>query len=226
MKAPWRARAFLVLSLFAPVLASASVLRIKVDAPIHPVTVRIRRPGPRAGRPRGRRPRRPDPRHARRARYLDARDHRRRSSTPGRPSPLSSARAGPGPPRPASSSAWPAISSPWPRARAPGAAHPVGVSLTGSAMDKTMEEKVVERRRVLHPDARREAGPQRSHGRGRRPQEPLLHREGGARWRPHRPRRAAPRRSSSPASTAGRSSGSTAPSRSWPLPASPWSICR
>ena len=96
----------------------------------------------------------------------------------------------------------------------------------GASMDKTMEEKVVNDAASYHPDARREARPQRRHRRGRRPQEPLLHREGGAGWRADRPRR---RLRGGPHRPPRRPDGHTVRrlgARPWPFSASPSSSCR
>ncbi len=138
-----RARAFLVLSLFAPVLASASVLRIKVDAPIHPVTSEyVVRALERADReaadlvvltldtPGG----------------LDTSMREIITAIVNARTPVA-AFVGPSGSRAASAGFFIGLACDI-FAMAPGtstgAAHPVGVSLTGAAMDKTMEGKVVE----------------------------------------------------------------------------------
>jgi len=137
-----RTRIFLVLTFLAPALAGASVLKIRVDAPIHPVTSEY---------------------------VLKALEKADRESadlvvltlnTPGgldssmrqiiegilnAATPVA-AFVGPSGARSASAGFFIALACDV-FAMAPGtstgAAHPVGISLTGQAMDKTMEEKVV-----------------------------------------------------------------------------------
>jgi membrane-bound serine protease (ClpP class) len=138
-----RARAFLVLSLFAPVVASASVLRIKVDAPIHPVTSEyVVRALERADReaadlvvltldtPGG----------------LDTSMREIITAIVNARTPVA-VFVGPSGSRAASAGFFIGLACDI-FAMAPGtstgAAHPVGVSLTGASMDKTMEGKVVE----------------------------------------------------------------------------------
>jgi membrane-bound serine protease (ClpP class) len=138
-----RARAFLVLSLVAPVFASASVLRIKVDAPIHPVTSEyVVRALERADReaadlvvltldtPGG----------------LDTSMREIITAIVNARTPVA-AFVGPSGSRAASAGFFIGLACDI-FAMAPGtstgSAHPVGVSLTGASMDKTMEGKVVE----------------------------------------------------------------------------------
>ncbi len=138
-----RARAFLILALFAPTLASAAILRIKVDAPIHPVTSEyVVQALERAGResadlvvltldtPGG----------------LDSSMREIISAIVNARTPVA-AFVGPSGSRAASAGFFIGLACDI-FAMAPGtstgAAHPVGVSLTGASMDKTMEGKVVE----------------------------------------------------------------------------------
>mgnify|MGYP001125097833 FL=1 len=137
-----RARIFVLLSLLGPVLASGAVLRIKVDAPIHPVTseyvVGAIEKADRDGAdlvlltlntPGG----------------LDTSMREIVESILGARTPVA-AFVGPGGARAASAGFIIALACDV-FAMAPGtstgAAHPVGISLTGQAMDRTMEDKVV-----------------------------------------------------------------------------------
>ncbi len=137
-----RARIFVLLSLLGPVLASGAVLKIKVDAPIHPVTseyvVGAIEKADRDGAdlvlltlntPGG----------------LDTSMREIVESILGARTPVA-AFVGPGGARAASAGFIIALACDV-FAMAPGtstgAAHPVGISLTGQAMDRTMEDKVV-----------------------------------------------------------------------------------
>ena len=141
-KAAVRTKFFLVLTLLAPALAGASVLKIKVDAPIHPVTSEyVLRALETADReaadlvvltldtPGG----------------LDASMRQIIEGIVNARTPVA-AFVGPSAARSASAGFFIALACDV-FAMAPGtstgAAHPVGISLTGQAMDKTMEEKVV-----------------------------------------------------------------------------------
>lgn len=136
-----RAKIFVLLSLLGPVLASGSVLRIKVDAPIHPVTseyvVEALEKADRDGAslvvltlntPGG----------------LDTSMREIVEGILNARTPVA-AFVGPGGSRAASAGFIIALACDV-FAMAPGtstgAAHPVGISLTGQSMDKTMEEKV------------------------------------------------------------------------------------
>lgn len=137
-----RARIFVLLSLLGPVLASGAVLRIKVAAPIHPITseyvVGAIEKADRDGAdlvlltlntPGG----------------LDTSMREIVESILGARTPVA-AFVGPGGARAASAGFIIALACDV-FAMAPGtstgAAHPVGISLTGQAMDRTMEDKVV-----------------------------------------------------------------------------------
>lgn len=137
-----RTKFFLVLTLLAPALAGASVLKIKVDAPIHPVTSEyVLKALEKADReaadlvvltlntPGG----------------LDSSMRQIIEGIVNAATPVA-AFVGPSGARSASAGFFIAMACDV-FAMAPGtstgAAHPVGISLTGQAMDKTMEEKVV-----------------------------------------------------------------------------------
>jgi membrane-bound serine protease (ClpP class) len=136
-----RAKIFVFFILLGPVLASASVLKIKVDAPIHPVTseyiVKSLEKADREGAdlviltldtPGG----------------LDTSMREIIEKIVNARTPVA-AYVGPSGARSASAGFFIALACDI-FAMAPGtntgAAHPVGISLTGQAMDKTMEEKV------------------------------------------------------------------------------------
>jgi len=137
-----RTRIFLVLTFLAPALAGASVLKIRVDAPIHPVTSEyVLKALEKADResadlvvltlntPGG----------------LDSSMRQIIEGIVNAATPVA-AFVGPSGARSASAGFFIALACDV-FAMAPGtstgAAHPVGISLTGQAMDKTMEEKVV-----------------------------------------------------------------------------------
>jgi membrane-bound serine protease (ClpP class) len=137
-----KARILLVLALACPLSAAAAVVRIKVDAPIHPVTseyvVRSLEQADRDGAdlvvltldtPGG----------------LDTSMREIMGAIVNAKTPVA-VFVGPSGSRAASAGFFIALAADI-FAMAPGtstgAAHPVGVSLTGQAMDKTMEEKVV-----------------------------------------------------------------------------------
>ena len=137
-----KARILLVLALAAPLSAAAAIVRIKVDAPIHPVTseyvVRSLEMADRDGAdlvvltldtPGG----------------LDTSMREIMAAIVNAKTPVA-VFVGPSGSRAASAGFFIALAADV-FAMAPGtstgAAHPVGVSLTGQAMDKTMEEKVV-----------------------------------------------------------------------------------
>jgi membrane-bound serine protease (ClpP class) len=136
-----KSKVFVVLSLLAPVFASAAVLKIKVDAPIHPVTAEYV------------------------VKSLDKADREGAElvlltlDTPGgldtsmreiiekivnAKTPVA-AFVGPSGSRAASAGFFIALACDvfiMAPGTSTGSAHPVGISLTGQAMDKTMEEKV------------------------------------------------------------------------------------
>jgi len=137
-----KARILLVLALAAPLSAAAAIIRIKVDAPIHPVTseyvVRSLEMADRDGAdlvvltldtPGG----------------LDTSMREIMAAIVNAKTPVA-VFVGPSGSRAASAGFFIALAADV-FAMAPGtsagAAHPVGVSFTGQAMDKTMEEKVV-----------------------------------------------------------------------------------
>lgn len=136
-----RSKILVVLSLFAPVLASAAVLKIKVDAPIHPVTseyvVKSLDKADREGAdlvlltldtPGG----------------LDTSMREIIEKIVNAKTPVA-AFVGPSGSRAASAGFFIALACDvfiMAPGTSTGSAHPVGISLTGQAMDKTMEEKV------------------------------------------------------------------------------------
>jgi membrane-bound serine protease (ClpP class) len=136
-----RAKIFVLLSLLGPVLASAAVVKIKVDAPIHPVTseyvVRSLEQADREGAdlliltldtPGG----------------LDTSMRQIIEAIVNAKTPVA-AFVGPSGSRAASAGFFIALACDvfvMAPGTSTGSAHPVGLSLTGQAMDKTMEEKV------------------------------------------------------------------------------------